>query len=58
MDEQSEKLENVIKDKIWRVMKQLKNTITEVKKTLERINSILNDTKWISNLEEQVVQIT
>ena len=39
-------------------MKQLKNTITEVKNALEGINSILNDTKWISNLEEQVVQIT
>ena len=39
-------------------MKQLKNTITEVKNALEGINSLLNYTKWISNLEEQVVQIT
>ena len=37
----------------------MKNTITEMKNTLEGINSRLNDIKaQISNLEDKVVEIT
>ena len=37
----------------------MKNTITEMKNTLEGINSRLNDSKeWISDLEDRVVEIT
>ena len=43
MDEQSEKLENIIEEKIWRVMKQLKNTITEVKKSFRKNQQYI---KW------------
>ena len=36
----------------------MKNTITEIKSTLEGINSILNDAEeWISKLEDRVVEI-
>lgn len=38
---------------------ELKNTITEMKNTLEGINSRLNDTEnWISNLEGRRLEIT
>ena len=37
----------------------MKNTITEMKNTLEGIISILSDTEeWISELEDKVVEIT
>ena len=37
----------------------MKNAITEMKNTLEGINSRLNDSeKWISELEDRVVEIT
>ena len=37
----------------------MKNTITEMKNTLEGINSRPNDTEeWISDLEDKVVEIT
>ena len=37
----------------------MKNAITEMKNTLEVINSRLNDTeKWISELKDRVVEIT
>lgn len=35
------------------------NIITEMKNTLEEINSRLNNTEeWISNLEDRVLEIT
>ena len=37
----------------------MKNTITEMKNTLEGINSSLNYTEeWISKLEDSIVEIT
>ena len=37
----------------------MKNTITEMKNTLEVINHTLNNTEeWISDLEDRVVEIT
>ena len=37
----------------------MKNTKTEMKNTLEGINSRLNDTEeWITKLEDRVVEIT
>ena len=37
----------------------MKNTIMEMKNTLEGINSKLNNTEeWISKLEDRVVEIT
>lgn len=37
----------------------MKNTVTEMKNTLEGINSKLNDTEeWINKLEDRVVEIT
>lgn len=45
----SEKLEAFDKAKIQRTTKQMKDTITEMKKALEGINSRLNDTE-----EEQI----
>ena len=37
----------------------MKNTITEMKNTLEGINSRLDDTQeWISELEGRIVEIT
>ena len=37
----------------------MKNTITEMKNTLEGLNSRLNDTEeWISELEDRIVEIT
>ena len=38
---------------------ELKNTISEIKTTLERMNSRLDDTEeWINKLKERVVEIT
>ena len=38
---------------------ELKNTITEIKNTLEGSNSKLDDTEeWISELKDTVVEIT
>ena len=56
MDKHSDKfnkeLENIKKNQL-----EWKNTITEIKSTLEGINSILNDTEeWISELEDRVVK--
>ena len=37
----------------------MKNTITEIKNTLEGINYRLNDTEeWTSELEDRVVELT
>lgn len=48
------KLENTRENQL-----ELKNTITEMKNTLEGINSRLNDTEnWISNLEGRRLEIT
>lgn len=38
---------------------ELENAITEIKDTLEKMNSKLEDAKkWISNLKDKVVEIT
>ena len=36
----------------------MNNTITEVKNTLEGINSRVNEAEWISELEDRVGEIT
>ena len=36
----------------------MKNTITEMKNTLERIESRINEAEWISDLEDRMVKIT
>ena len=35
----------------------MKNTITEMKSTLEGINSRLNEEEWLTELEDRVVEI-
>ena len=60
MNEQSEKVE-VFNKELENTKKNhtdLKST-TEIKNTLERINSRLDDTEeWISKLEDRVLEIT
>jgi len=34
----------------------VKNTITEMKNTLEEINRRLEDAEWISNLEDKIME--
>ena len=47
-------LENIKSNQI-----EMKNNITEMKKTLEGINSRLDDTvEWISKIEERAAEIT
>ena len=50
----NKELENIKKNQL-----EQKNVLTEMKNTLEGINSRLGDTQeWISNLEERIVEIT
>lgn len=44
--------------KIFKKKKELKNTIIEVKNTLEGINRRLVDTEKHSNLEDRLINIT
>ena len=54
MDAQSKKLQEVFIREL-----ENKNTITEMKNTLEGINSRINEAEeWISELEDRVVEIT
>ena len=53
MDAQSEKLEVFNKE-----LENLKNNQTEMKNTLEGINSRLNDSEGISELEDRIMEIT
>ena len=49
--------ENLTKRKYKEEPKKLKNTITEIKNTLEGNNSRLDDTEeWISDLEDRMVE--
>lgn len=48
----NKELENIKNNEI-----ELKNTITEMKSTLEGINSRLNEEEWITELEDRVVEI-
>ena len=36
----------------------MKNTVTEMKNTLEIIKSRINEAEWISDLEDRMVKIT
>ena len=60
LNEQSKKLEVFNKSyKIQRRTKKKKLRITEMKNTLEGINSRLDDTEeWISKLEDRILEIT
>ena len=49
----NKELENIKNNEI-----ELKNTITEMKSTLEGICSRLNEEEWITELEDRVVEIT
>ena len=48
----NKELENIKNNEI-----ELKNTITEMKSTLEGINSRLNEEEWLTELEDRVVEI-
>ena len=51
----SQKLENIFLKNQW----EMKNIISEMKNTLDAINSKLDDTqKWIVHLEDGIVEIT
>ena len=57
MDEHSKKFNKELEN--LKNQTELKNTIIEIKNTLERINSRLDDTEeWMSKLADRVVEIT
>ena len=59
MEAQTEKIQEMFNKEIEDLKnKQMNTTITELKKTLEGINSRITDVERISELEDRVVEIT
>ena len=58
MNAQSKKLGVFNRVRNYKEQPEMKNTITEMKNTLEGINRLCDTEEWISELEDRVVEIT